>query len=72
VRTRVRLVWVAIATYVATLGVLTWQALSAQSIVHPGGAILLTAVVVTIAALLAAVIVLAGGSGSATRRLTTP
>jgi hypothetical protein len=72
VRTRVRLVCIAIATYVATLGVLTWQALSAQSIVHPSGAILLTAVVVTIAALLAAVIVLAGGSGSATRRLTTP
>ena len=37
---RLRLVWVAIGAFTATLAVLTWQALSAQSIVSPSGPIL--------------------------------
>lgn len=63
VRARVRLTWVVIVTYLATLGVLTWQALSAQSIVHPSGAILVAGVTIAVGAVVAALLVLIPGRG---------
>jgi len=56
-RVRLRLVLIAVVTYAGTLAVLTWQALSAQSIVHPAGAILVVGVALAAAALTAATIV---------------
>ena len=47
---RRRVIWVSLVTFVATIGVLTWQALSAQSIVQPSGAILATGIGVAVAA----------------------
>lgn len=58
VQTRVRLVSVAIVTYLATLAVLTWQALSAQSIVHPAGPILLAGIGIAAGSIAAALVVL--------------
>jgi hypothetical protein len=65
VETRVRLVMVAAASYVALFAILLWQALRGQSLVHPDGA--------TIAALAAWVILTAAGVWlAATGRTTTP
>ena len=47
---RRRVIWVSLVTFVATMAVLTWQALSAQSIVQPSGAILATGIAVAVAA----------------------
>lgn len=47
---RRRVIWVSVAAFAATVGVLTWQALSGQSIVQPGGAILVTGIGVAVAA----------------------
>lgn len=58
---RRRLVWVVIVTYSATLAVLTWQALIAQSIVHPDGPVLVAGVVVAVTAVVAAAVVVVGG-----------
>ena len=47
---RRRVIWVAIAAFVATIGVLTWQALSGQSIVQPAGPVLVAGIAVAGAA----------------------
>ena len=52
-RVRLRLVVIAVVTYVLTIGILTWQALSAQSIVHPAGAILIAGLTVALGAIAA-------------------
>ncbi|CAN5213196.1 hypothetical protein BH11ACT3_BH11ACT3_09280 [soil metagenome] len=58
---RLRLVVVAEASYLAVVLLVTWQALSGQSIVHPGGAILVAGVVLAVLAVgaAAAVVVMA-------------
>ena len=53
---RRRLIWVAVAAFTATIGVLTWQALSGQSIVQPSGPILAAGIVVAVAASIGAVV----------------
>lgn len=58
-RVRFRLVAIAVVTYVATLAVLTWQALSGQSIVHPAGAVLVVGTALAAAVLIAIVAVIA-------------
>jgi len=52
-RVRLRLVVIAVVTYALTIGILTWQALSAQSIVHPAGAILIAGLAVALGAVAA-------------------
>ena len=70
-RVRARLVVVAIVAFGATLGVLTWQALSAQSIVSPSGPILVAGIAVTVATVVSALVVLfAGRRGGAEPELT--
>jgi len=56
---RARLIVIAVVTYAATIGVLTWQALSGQSIIHPSGAILVAGIAVAAAAVVAGVIAIA-------------
>ena len=46
---RRRIIWVAVAAFAATIGVLTWQALSGQSIVQPAGAVLVAGIAVAVA-----------------------
>lgn len=59
VRVRFRLVLIGSTAFAAMLGVLTWQALSGESIVHPSGPVLAAGAVVAIgaAAAVAAVVV---------------
>ncbi|GGL05553.1 hypothetical protein GCM10007382_26760 [Salinibacterium xinjiangense] len=52
---RLRLVRVAVVTYVATLSILTWQELAGQSIVSPAGPILAAGAAVAVATVIAAV-----------------
>ena len=56
---RARLIVIAVVTYAATIGVLTWQALSGQSIIQPSGAILVAGIAVAAAAVVAGVIAIA-------------
>ena len=56
---RRRVIWVSLVTFVATMAVLTWQALSAQSIVQPSGAILATGFGVAFAASIGLVLAVA-------------
>ncbi|MGH8793422.1 MAG: hypothetical protein ACRDXX_12360 [Stackebrandtia sp.] len=62
--TRVRLVWVAAAGYLGLVGLVTWQALRGESIVHPGGA--------TVAAAVALVIAVAAATAWALRATPPP
>ena len=55
---RARLIVVAIVSFASTLVVLTWQALSGQSIVQPSGPVLVAGVAVAVASLVAAALVL--------------
>ncbi|TBN56067.1 hypothetical protein EYE40_00885 [Glaciihabitans arcticus] len=64
-RVRARLVLVAIVSFSSTLAVLTWQALSGQSIVQPSGAVLVAGVAVAVASLVAAIAVLFAPTRSA-------
>lgn len=57
---RFRLVAIAALTYLAVIGLTTWQALIGQSIVQPGGPVLLAAIAVGFAAAIAAAVSLAG------------
>jgi hypothetical protein len=63
-RRRLRLIVVAVASYAATLAVITAQALSGQSIVAPAGAILVAGVTVAALTVLAAVVVLVAPAGA--------
>jgi len=49
VEVRRRILWVAIAGFTATIAVLTWQALSGQSIVRPAGPVLVAGIAVAAA-----------------------
>ena len=62
-RVRLRLVLIAVVTYVGTLAVLTWQALSAQSIVHPAGAVLVVGLALAAAAIVATLVVVTRRNG---------
>lgn len=53
---RRRIIWVAILGFTATIGVLTLQALSGQSIVQPAGLVLVAGIVVAVATSIALVI----------------
>lgn len=56
---RRRVIWVAIAGFTATIGVLTWQALSGQSIVQPAGAVMVAGIAVAVATSIALIVALA-------------
>ena len=55
---RARFIVVAIVSFASTLVLLTWQALSGQSIVQPSGPVLVAGVAVAVASLVAAALVL--------------
>ena len=69
---RLRLVWVAIGAFVATLVILTWQALSAQSIVSPSGPILVSGIAVAAVTVVAAGAVLLAGRRAVTAPVLAP
>ena len=60
-RTRARLVVVVAGTYLATMAVLTWQALLGQSIIAPAGPVLLAGVAIPVVAVASVVAVLVLG-----------
>ena len=59
---RFRLIAIAAVTYLAVIGLTTWQALIGQSIVHPGGPVLVAGVVIAVAAVAAAIGALAAAA----------
>ena len=56
---RARLIVIAIVAYAGTIAVLTWQALSGQSIVRPEGGVLVAGVTLAVASIVAAVVIAA-------------
>jgi len=62
-RVRLHLVLIAVITYAATIAVLTWQALSAQSIVRPEGGVLVVGLALGAAAIVAALVVVTRRNG---------
>ncbi len=69
---RLRLIIVATVGYLATLGVLTWQALIGQSIVHPSGAVLIAGITVAAATIVATVAVVATSALRPTKHYGQP
>ena len=69
---RARLIIVAIVAYAATIAVLTWQALSGQSIMSPVGPILIAGVTIAVASIVAVVLIVAArprvDNGGASRK----
>jgi len=59
---RLRLVRIAVAAFAATLAVLTLQAISGQSVVHPGGLVLVCGVAVAVVSIAAVLGVLASAA----------
>lgn len=57
---RLRLMWIAVVVFALSIAVLTWQALSAQSIVAPAGPVLVAGISVAVVAAGAVVAVLLG------------